>query len=81
MSGWGSLNQVLPALVPGRQYQGMRISEGRTASNELMLLLFGGDMDPQERSIVREGLLAYWKQDTWAMVQLLRRLRELAPGG
>lgn len=68
-------------MVPGRQYQGMRISEGKTASNELMMMLFSGDMDPQERSVIREGLLAYCKQDTWAMVQLLRRLRELTPGG
>jgi hypothetical protein len=39
-----SLKQVLPALVPGRQYQGMRISEGKTASNELMMMLFGGEV-------------------------------------
>jgi hypothetical protein len=38
-------------------------------------------MDPQERSIIREGLLAYCKQHTWAMVRLLCRLRELAPPG
>jgi hypothetical protein len=72
-----SLKQVLPALVPGRQYHG-RIAEGKTARDELMEMLFGGRMDPQERSIIRESLLAYCKQDTWAMVQLLRRLRDLA---
>jgi hypothetical protein len=59
----------------------MEIAEGRTASKELMELLFGGALDRQERSVVREALLAHCKQDTWAMVCLLRRLRELAISG
>jgi hypothetical protein len=45
-----------------------------------MMLLFVGIWIPRS-GIIREGLLAYRKQDTWAMVQLLCRLRELAPGG
>jgi uncharacterized protein DUF2779 len=73
-----SLKHVLPALVPELRYAGMDISEGRTASSELAGLLFSGATDPQERSMVREALLAYCKQDTWGMVCLLRRLRELA---
>lgn len=67
--------------MAGLRYDGMEVSEGRTASKELSeLLLGGGEMEPQERTIIREGLLAYCKQDTWAMVQPLRRLRELAVG-
>jgi predicted RecB family nuclease len=77
-AGSFSLKQVLPALVPGQQYHGMRIAKGSTASYQLLALLFGDVMDAQERSIIREELLAYCKQDTWAMVQLLRRIRELA---
>jgi hypothetical protein len=46
-----------------------------------MELLFGEEMDHQGRSIMREALLAYCKQDTWGLVQLLRRLRALAVGG
>ena len=46
-----------------------------------MLLLFGEPMDPRERGILRESLLAYYHQDTWAMVRLLQRLRELAIDG
>jgi uncharacterized protein DUF2779 len=76
-----SLKQVLPALVPDMRYDGMEVAEGRTASRELMQLLFGEPTDPQERSVIRESLLAYCKQDTWAMVRLLARLRELAIGG
>ena len=44
-------------------------------------LLFGEALEPQERSVIRESLLAYCKQDTWAMVRLLQRLRDLAIGG
>jgi hypothetical protein len=75
-----SLKQVLPALVSDMQYDGMEVAEGRAASRELAQLLFG-EVDPQERSVIRESLLAYCKQDTWAMVRLLQRLRDLAIGG
>jgi hypothetical protein len=79
--GGFSLKQVLPALVPAMGYSGMEVAEGRAASRELVQLLFGEPMDPQERSVIRESLLAYCKQDTWAMVRLLQRLRELAIDG
>ena len=59
----------------------LEVAEGRAASRELMELLLGESMDPQERSFVRESLLAYCKLDTWAMVRLLQRLRELAIDG
>jgi hypothetical protein len=62
-------------------YGGMQVAEGRAASRELMQLLFGGPLDSQERSIIRESLLAYCEQDTWAMVRLLQRLRELTIHG
>jgi hypothetical protein len=75
-----SLKSVVPVLVPEVRYRGMEISEGRTASNELMRLLFDGSLDPQERSVLREQLLAYCKVDTWAMVRLFERLSQLARG-
>ena len=50
------------------------------ASRELMLWLFGEPMDPPEQSTIRESLL-YCEQDTWVMVRLHRRLRELAVNG
>ena len=68
----------MSALVPAVHYRGMEISEGRTASNELMRLLFDESLDPQERSMIREALLAYCKQDTWAMVCVFRRLQEIS---
>ena len=75
-----SLKSVVPVLAPEVRYRGMAISEGRTAANELMRLLFDGNLDPQERSILREHLLAYCKVDTWAMVRLFERLSQLARG-
>ena len=63
------------------QYDGMEVAEGKAASRELIQLLFGEAMDPQERAVIRESLLAYCKQDTWAMVRLLQSLRDLAIGG
>jgi predicted RecB family nuclease len=75
-----SLKSVVPVMAPEVRYGGMAISEGRTASNELMRLLFDGGLDPQERSILREQLLAYCKVDTWAMVRLFERLGQLARG-
>lgn len=76
-----SLKQVLPALVSDMQSDGMGVVEGRGASRELMQLLFGEPLDAQERSVIRESLLAYCKRDTWGMVRLLHRLRELAIDG
>jgi predicted RecB family nuclease len=76
-----SLKQVLPALVSDMQYDGMEVAEGRAASRELVQLLFGEAMDRQERNVIRESLLAYCKRDTWAMVRLLQKLRDLAIGG
>lgn len=51
----------VPVLAPEVRYSGMAVSEGRTATNELMGLSFDSGLDPQERSIRREQLLAYCK--------------------
>ncbi len=76
-----SLKRVLPALVPEMSYRGLAIAEGGTASLELGRLLFHGDeMEPEERTRLREDLLAYCRQDTWGLVRLLERLRGLAEG-
>jgi hypothetical protein len=57
----------------------MVIVDGLTASVEIARLLFVADRIPaHERDRVRQDLLAYCKQDTWAMVRLLEEMRELA---
>ena len=39
-----SLKSVVPVLAPKARYRGMAVSEGRTATNELMRLLQGGHL-------------------------------------
>jgi hypothetical protein len=71
-----SLKNVLPALVPALSYAGLAVSDGETASLELMRLMLRGDtMTPAERARLRSALLAYCERDSWAMVKLLERLR------
>jgi predicted RecB family nuclease len=73
-----SIKRTLPALVPGLAYSDLRISEGETASLELMRLMFEGHaMQPQERADLREDLLRYCERDSLAMVKMLEKLRTL----
>jgi len=37
-------------------------------------------MSPEERDRVRQDLLDYCERDTWAMVKVLEKLRELSVG-
>lgn len=74
-----SLKKVLPALVPGLTYEDLVIIDGQVASVEIARLLFvAGKIDPAEHARVRHNLLDYCERDTWAMVKLLERLRNLA---
>jgi hypothetical protein len=73
-----SLKTVLPALV-GEGYDDLAIAEGGLASAKLVRLLFESLAD-SERDVLRRDLLSYCARDTWALVLLLRRLRELAAG-
>ena len=75
--GFG-LKKVLGPLLGRSGHADLDITEGGTASLELTQLIFHADaLSPQERAILREQLLAYCKADTWEMVRLLDRLREL----
>jgi len=74
-----SLKDILTPLVPELTYSDLVIVDGRVASVEIARLLFVADRIPRdERDRVRRDLLAYCKQDTWAMVRLLEELRKLA---
>ena len=84
-----SLKSVLPALVPELSYDDLRIGDGDTASVYLERMLLGdrqgrgrgpGQMDffDATPSPLRADLLAYCRRDTWAMVKLLERLKELS---
>jgi hypothetical protein len=76
-----SLKKVLPALVPTLTYDDLEIAEGETASAYLMTLLFGqATKSAEDRAKLERDLLAYCERDTLAMIELTRRLEELAQG-
>jgi hypothetical protein len=73
-----SLKRVLPALVPEISYAWLSIADGETASLELERLLFSGSgLEPEARRRLRGDLLKYCYQDTWGLVTILERLRQL----
>ncbi len=77
-----SLKDILTPLVPELTYNDLVIVDGRVASVEIARLLFVADKIPKhERDRVRKELLDYCERDTWAMVKLVERLRELSRVG
>ncbi len=75
MQGSYSIKKILPALVPELSYDVLNIQEGGTASSIFASMLkgeFEGDITQ-----ARNDLLAYCKMDTLAMVELLRKLRQV----
>ena len=76
-----SIKAVLNPLVPDLTYNDLVIVDGLLASVEIARLLFVAHKIPlDERDRLRVDLLAYCERDTWAMVRLMGRLRELARG-
>jgi len=74
-----SLKYVLHPLVPELTYDDLVIVDGLVASVEIARLLFvAGKIAPEEQTRVRQDLLNYCERDTWAMVKVLEKLRELA---
>jgi len=72
MKGSFSIKKVLPALVPGMSYEGMDIADGGAASQAFMSLF--GETDTQTITKIRNNLLKYCELDTWAMVEIVRKL-------
>jgi hypothetical protein len=76
-----SLKYVLTPLVPDLTYDDLVIVDGLVASVEIARLLFvAGKIPKAEHDRVRKDLLNYCERDTWAMVRVLAKLRELAYG-
>jgi uncharacterized protein DUF2779 len=74
-----SIKDVLHPLVPDLSYSDLVIIDGLVASVEIARLLFvAGKIPKEEHDRVRQDLLNYCERDTWAMVKVLERLRELA---
>jgi hypothetical protein len=75
------LKSVLPALVPGLNYEDLEIRDGDTASAALEALLLEPqalrEANPRE---LREALLRYCGRDTLGLVRLYQCLMNLPPG-
>jgi hypothetical protein len=75
-----SLKVVAPTLIPELAYDDLSVADGTTASNRLLSLMLNEPaMDEEIRQRFAKELLAYCERDTWVMVKLLEKLRELAP--
>jgi hypothetical protein len=75
MKGSYSIKYVLPALVPELSYNDLDIKEGGTASNTFLSMVnetFEGNVEETRRQ-----LLEYCKLDTYAMVKILEKLRQV----
>lgn len=69
--GSASIKKVLPVLVPNLSYADLEIGEGATAMTRWWEMVNGNaDTDQTARD-----LLKYCELDTWAMVEIWRRLR------
>ena len=71
------LKVVAPALT-GVGYEDLEVAGGDLAAASLERLLFDRIIDGEARAKLRCALLDYCGRDTWVLVLLLRRLRELA---
>ena len=70
MKGSCSIKQVLLALAPKLSHQELKISEGGTVSTPFATMANGDFQQP------RKDLLEYCEMDTYAMVEILRVLRD-----
>jgi len=72
--GSNSLKSVLPVIVPSMSYENLGVSDGGEAQvtwNELIRLPEGS-----EKNILVKDMKEYCGQDTWAMVEIHRKLSQ-----
>ena len=75
MHGSWSIKKVLPALVPEMSYEGMAVANGGDAMDAFDIL-YAEKLPPAELEQLRQDLLKYCEQDTWAMVKIVDVLRD-----
>lgn len=74
-NGSYSIKSVLPALVPGLSYEDLEIKDGGLAADNWLRMRSG--VSREEEMKIRADLLAYCKLDTWAMVEILKWLKDM----
>ena len=75
MNGSASIKSVLPALVPGFDYNSLEVGNGMEAMTAYETMYY--EKDPVIIKKIRENLLKYCRQDTLAMVKILEVLERL----
>ncbi len=75
MRGSYSIKLVLPALVPELSYNGLNISDGGAAMNIYAKLQTMTDTEEIEK--IKADLLKYCELDTYAMVKILEKMKEV----
>ena len=75
MRGSYSIKSVLPALIPELSYNDLNINDGGTASSTFQSMM-NGSFKGDELS-TRKDLLEYCKLDTYAMVKIIEKLKNL----
>ncbi len=75
-NGSASIKAVLPALSD-LSYDNMAISDGMGASNEFERVTYDPNVSKDENAEVRLALEEYCKQDTYAEIVIIEKLREI----
>lgn len=71
--GSASIKKVLPVLCPELNYKELEIGEGTKAMLAWYEMVHG-NLTAEEKKQIRQNLLTYCKLDTWAMVEIWRKL-------
>ena len=77
MGGSASIKSVLPAIAPEFGYEDLEIGNGSDASNIFLSMIKKAFEGNEEET--RNALKKYCERDTFGMVILYQKLRELAP--
>ena len=79
MKGSYSIKYVLPALYPGEaelDYTNLPVVHNGSEASDAFLSLKGKSSEEQDE--IRQGLLKYCELDTWAMVKIWEKFREVS---
>lgn len=73
MRGSFSIKDVLPTAVPDLSYEDLEVQDGR-AAQRAWIEAVDRATPPERREALKEAMLRYCERDTWAMVELVRKL-------
>ena len=79
MRGSFSIKAVLPTIAPDLDYDNLEeVTDGTAAQVAYLYAALDPQTAPERRAELRDRLLIYCKQDTWAMVEVAYFLQRLA---